>query len=197
MRRNTVLALAAVLAVGAPLALADTFTVATFADPAPNASAPLFSLTGNTLSGGWSGTGLSLDVPVAGVVYHDATFAFSDLTVLDGDGTLSGGTIEFFDSLSNSVLTIDFVGAQMLSFSEPPITVIFGFAAADSANHDVSFAGPGVPGGLTEELFAFSFANPRTVGETTTWTASFTSSAIPEPASLVLLALGAAVLRRR
>ncbi|MBI5864061.1 MAG: PEP-CTERM sorting domain-containing protein, partial [Planctomycetes bacterium] len=51
--------------------------------------------------------------------------------------------------------------------------------------------------GLSQEAFAFSFANPVGTPENYTATASFTSSAIPEPASIALLAIGGLLALRR
>ena len=81
MRTSIAIGIVAALALAAPAALASTITVGTFADPAGNSSTPLFTLEDGTLSGGWSGTGLALAVPVAGATYHDATFTITDLSV--------------------------------------------------------------------------------------------------------------------
>jgi len=66
-----------------------------------------------------------------------------------------------------------------------------GSLAADDllSLNGVVITGSAVPGGLSQEAFAFAFANhavlPNQSGFTAT--ASFTSSAIPEPSMLMLL----------
>jgi hypothetical protein len=171
---------------------ASAGTVATFADPAANGSTPLFQLAGTTFTGGWSGPNLTFEVPITGSVWSNATFTMTPLTV-SGTGQLSNGTIEFHKSPAQGgglVLQIDFNAASLAPF---------GFGASDFfLGQTVTFSGPGIPGGLTEETFAFSFANPVHIGDIYTYTASFTSSAVPEPCTLLLLGLGIVrILRRR
>jgi hypothetical protein len=195
MRARLVLKLPLVVATASALlaASANGDTIATFADPASDGSTPLFALSGSTLSGGWSATGLDLVTPISGDEFPDATFTMTDLTVLDEQaGTLSGGTIEFLDNGGGLILQIDFDSGQLFA--------PFGFGASTLVGHNVSFSGPIIPIELEEELFAFSFANQITTPDGFTWTAAFTSSAIPEPATVSLLALGAvamALSRRR
>jgi hypothetical protein len=182
--------------IGAALAAsaANAATIATFADPAPDGSTPLFAYDGNALTGGWSLGGLTLLTPGLPLVpdIANATFAMSPLTVNSINGSvvlLSGGQIEFFDGV-DLVFQITFDGASL--------TTPFGFGASEFAGYNVQFSGPNVPGDLTAEAFAFAFANPQGTPDDFTVTASFTSSAIPEPASLAALALLACVgLRRR
>ncbi len=164
-------------------------TIATFADPASDGSTPLFTLSGSTLSGGWSDTGLDLVTPISGDEFPDATFTMTDLTVLDTEGTLSGGTIEFFDNVGGLILQIGFDSGQLFA--------PFGFGASTLVGHNVSFSGPIITFPLEEELFSFSFANQITTPDGFTWTAAFTSSAIPEPATLTLLVVGALTLGSR
>ncbi len=167
-------------------------TVATFSDPALDGSTPLFELSGTSFTGGWFGLNLNLDMPITGSVWHDATFTLTPLTVT-GPGVLDDGTIQFFKSAADGgglALQIDFNTASLAPF---------GWGASDVfLGQDVTFSGPGIPPGLTSETFAFSFANPTPTSDGFTYTASFTSSAVPEPSSLLLLALGVVkVLRRR
>jgi hypothetical protein len=170
-------------------------TIATFSDPASNGGDYLFELTDSTLRGGWSAPGLDLITPITVEVYEDATFTMTDLTV-DESGATSGGTIQFFESAGAGgelILQIDFDAAQ----AYPP----FGFGATSLiVGQNVSFSGPIITIPLEEESFAFSFANQVETPTGYTWTAAFTSSAIPEPGTLMLLGLGSAALaatRRR
>lgn len=167
-------------------------TVTTFADPAIDGSTPLFERSGDTLSGGWSNTGLDLITPISGDVFPDAVFSMTDLTVGPG-GALSAGVIEFHDFAPGGVLLLRIEFDSALLF-EP-----FGFGASEMSGQNVIFSGAIISAPLVEQSFAFGFANPVTTPAGATWTASFTSSAIPEPSVVCLLALGAAAVcaRRR
>ena len=172
--------------------VANASTIATFSDPAPNGDTPLFELYNTTFSGHWLGTGLNLQVPVTGLTWSDARFTMNDLTV-GAAGSLSTGTIEFYKSAAlggGEILRIDFSAASLAPF---------GFGASSTfVGQDVHFSGPGIPGGLTHEFFAFSFANPDPTEHGFTYTAAFTSSAtIPEPSALAMLGLGLCGLIRR
>ena len=180
---------------GAAIASADT--IATFADPSPDGSQPLFSFSSagvaGTLAGSWTGTGLLLETPgVAAPDFPNARFSMAGVAATGGPTlwTLGPGAINFTDSGGNPLMTISFAGGTLTS----PAT----FGASDFVGQNVVFSGPIIPGGLSQEAFAFSFANPQGTIENYTVTASFTSSAVPEPASIALLALGAlAAIRRR
>lgn len=174
-----------------------SFTLATFADPATSAATPLFTFdtANNKLAGGWSLPGLLLDTPgfIGGGQVPNATFTMTtlDLTpVVPGIYTTSGGQIVFQDSSSTVVLTIDFDAAIFVDAGQ--------FGASTFNLHDVQFSGPNVPSGLSDEQFSFALANPaQPCPDCKTFTASFTSSAVPEPASLVALGLGLGALIRR
>ena len=88
-------------------------------------------------------------------------------------------------------------GIAAISFSGGTLTSPSTFGASDFVGQNVVFSGPIIPAGLSQESFAFSFANPVGTIEDYTVTAAFTSSAVPEPASIALLALGALVAIRR
>lgn len=197
MRSYRVIRLPIVLAIAGLLftAPAGADTIATFADPAPNGGDYLFELTDSTFRGGWEDPGLDLITPITAEVYEDATFTMTDLTV-DEFGVTSGGTIQFLESAGAGgelILQIDFDAGQLY--------MPFGFGATSLIEgHNVSFSGPIITIPLVEESFAFGFANQVSTPLGFTWTAAFTSSAIPEPGALVLLGLGSAVLitaRRR
>lgn len=178
---------------GTQQALASTLTVATFADPSPDASMPLFQYDGNTqvLTGSWSGTGLTLETLVGD--YADAKFTLSAAFDLINGGM---GTLEFFDSASAPILTFEF-GSSSLSTLGIGATE---FMATDMVTMTGEVAdnafGPGL---AVQESFAFAFANQVEADAqgSFTATASFTSSAIPEPASIAILAMGAALALRR
>lgn len=172
-------------------ASAQSVTIATFSDPAEDASTPLFELDGSTFTGSWDGTGLDLYTPYIAGMYPDATFEMTPLTY-DGAFGLSGGTIEFFDSGASLVFQIDFLSATLV---QP-----FVFGASEFRAQDVTFSGPAAgPMPLTLEQFSFAFANTVITPTGATWTSAFTSSAqvIPEPASLMLLIGGTAVMAAR
>ena len=181
MRASMFLRSAAItLALGA-LAGANAGTISTFADPSPSGAEPLFELDGFSFTGEWTKPGLTLVMPITSQIYPNATFQMTPLT-WNGTTGLSGGTLTFYDASQTLVLQIDFDAAWFFG----PV----GFGSSDLAGQTVTMSGPGVPAGLYEEAFAFSFANQATTPTGFTWTASFTSSAIPEPTSLVLLGLG-------
>ncbi|NOX59532.1 MAG: PEP-CTERM sorting domain-containing protein [Planctomycetes bacterium] len=172
---------------------ASSFTVATFADPSPGSEMPLFEFSADVLSGGWSGTGLTLETLVGD--FDDVTFTMTDTTVVP----VGGGVLQFFDSMSDLLLKIEFDSS---SFS--PI----GFGSSDPTGV-VTMSGPVIEVGFGvlsiggEETFSFAFANqvgtPADFTTTAAFTSSTTSTPIPEPVSLMLLAGGAGfvMLRRR
>lgn len=179
------------------IALAGTVsnadTIATFADPVPfGSNGMVFELANDMLYGGWQGVGLNLITPITGGLYPDATFTMTPLSI-GPLGQTNAGVIEFHESAASGgglILQITFDQAQLYS--------PFGFGASMLVpNHNVQFSGPIITYPLSEQMFAFSFANQRSTPTGYTWSAAFTSSAIPEPASLALLAAGLAVLLRK
>jgi hypothetical protein len=198
MKRHAhLLAVAAGLLCLANAAPASTLTFATFADPSGNSANPLFWMTQDQVSAEYSGQGLTLQIPFISTTptsFVDVTFKMDEIAVVNG--VTGPGSIEFLDADGLWLLTITF---QKATLSE------FAFGArnkpADPENVDIIYRG--FPSGfdLTEESFAFSFTNfvDYPSGLTTT-TASFTSAAIPEPATLAFLGLGCLAmirLRRR
>lgn len=176
---------------------AQAATIATFADPTSGASPSLFQWSGvtSTLSGGWTGTGLSLLTPSTSAPdYSDVTFTFAPLVAVSSSGmihTFGAGAIEFFSGVT-SIFKIEFDTAVLNGVSS--------FGASDFMGYNVRFSGSILDVPVTNEAFAFSFANPTAAPQTQgfTVTSSFTSSAtIPAPAGLSVLAAGALFAARR
>jgi hypothetical protein len=200
MKRCThLLAVAAVLLLLANTASASTMTFATFADPSGDSANPLFQMTEDLdlVSGGYSGLGLTLQIPFTGEVFNDVTFDMPAVAADPLSGwTLAPGVVQFFDG-QDVLLTITFQSARLTEFSFGARNTV-----ANPNNVDIVYSGFTPDFELTNESFAFSFTN---FDETTTpgWittTASFTSAAIPEPATVVFLVLGCLAmirLRRR
>jgi hypothetical protein len=182
-----------------------SFTVATFADPSPNSSNPLFTVdyTALTLAGGWSDskTGLTLQFPANGHTYSDAWFNMFGPT---GSPTVTltqvipntfystgSGTINFYKdgTSTNPLLVINFDSGAVSPYGFGAIFTVSG----------VTFTGSEISGSLSQEQFAFSFANtaPLATHSGFTSTAAFTSSAVPEPATITLLCAGALALMKR
>ena len=177
-----------------------TLTIATFDDPAVDSTTPLFTVEFyNRITGGWpdSKTGLDLDVIYTGNTYYDAFFTMTPVSYTGGlmGGSTGGGTVKFFaDNTSTTpLIQIDFNSATLSPTS---------FGGVELFGNDVTISGSEIGGAtLTNEAFSFSFANqillPDEVGFTAT--SAFTSSAVPEPATLTLLGFGSLslILRRR
>ncbi|OHB52054.1 MAG: hypothetical protein A2Y10_11005 [Planctomycetes bacterium GWF2_41_51] len=178
-----------------------TFTVATFADPSRISTNPLFEVDfiGTTLNGGWSDTetGLLLDIPYSGNSFIDAWFEMTEVEIIDSFGNTGGGEINFYangDS-TNQLLTINFESGYVSRFN-------FGVDEIFVAGN-VTITGSEITGTLSEREFSFGFANLAHLEGSQDWndgftaTAAFTSSAIPEPATICLLGLGVLSLVRR
>lgn len=185
--RNVMLAL---VSLGLLAGVGRAETIATFADPTISGDPPLFELDdlAGTLNGGWSNPGLELIMPCTSKTYPDATFEMTELTWIQPYVSLTGGTLKFHDNTNALVLQIEFDGAVYHGA---------GFGASVLTLNQVTITGPSLPANLEDAAFAFAFANPKVNGNRHTWSASFTSSAIPEPGSLLLLAGSPILLFRR
>ena len=180
-------------------------TLATFSDPS-GGSVPLFNidLTANQITGGWSDalTGLDLEIIWTGDTYEDAFFVLPQPIPYTGDitgGQTGLGAIEFYadgaDPQSEEPLL-------KMVFQSAYLSSIYGIGATNLFQADnVEITGSVIKQPLSEEQFSFSFANARPLNGD--WnngfsaTASLTSSAVPEPLSLSLLAAGSLLALRR
>ena len=196
--------IAFLIALSGALAQASTVTIATFADPSMDSANPLFTVdivANDEITGGWDDTetGLSLEIPYSGNTFPNAFFTMTPVSYTGAiaGGQTGGGIIKFFadgQSMSTTpLIQIDFDLAHVTPFS-------FGGMDQFYAD-DVTITGSEIAGPLTDESFAFSFANQVPISgdwnNGYTATASFTSSAVPEPATIALLGLGALSLLRR
>jgi hypothetical protein len=174
-----------------------TFTVATFADPSGDSNNPLFTVdfSGGTLNGEWADgkTGLTLQIPYSGHNISNAWFKMTEVGITDSYGDTGSGEIDFYahGTTTNPLLTVSF---------ENGYVDYYNFGADEFFGENVTISGSEITGMLSEEEFSFTFANKKPLpgsGNGFTATASFTSSAAPEPATICLLGLGALVFPRR
>ncbi|HBG78430.1 MAG TPA: hypothetical protein DDW84_06250 [Phycisphaerales bacterium] len=178
-----------------------TFTVATFSDPSGDSNSPLFEVdfAAMTLNGGWADaeTGLLLNVPYSANSFTNAWFEMTEVAIINTFGDTGGGEIKFYadgDS-TTPLLDITFGSGYVSRFN-------FGADEMFVANN-VIFTGSEIGGVLSAEEFSFAFANLAKLTGSDDWsdgftaTAAFTSSAIPEPATIALLSIGFLSLIRR
>jgi hypothetical protein len=85
-----------------------------------------------------------------------------------------------------------------ITYTKGLVVLDGGAGSSDLRLDGVTFSGPNVPAGLSQEMYNFSFANGFDNGQFVhSYTASFTSSAVPEPASMIALGAGLLALARR
>ena len=188
---------------------ANSITIATFADPSKNSDDPLFTVdfTSMTLNGGWSDTknGLTLQIPYNGHTFENAWFDMDEVTITSKTLTSWGpfgqtgqGKIQFYaDTTSaNPLVVIDFDGGLVSPYGFGANEVLFTLA-------NVTITGSEITDPLSQEQFSFGFANLAHLPSSNNWndgftaTAAFTSSAVPEPATITLLCTGTLALLKR
>lgn len=181
-------------------AMSQAITIATFADPASGPNQPMFryNATNATLRADWLANGLTLIHPgfIGGGSSANVKMRMNPINltpIVPGSiFSTTGGAVNFWTTNeANPIFTITF-GSGLFAFPNS-------FGGSDFQLNNVSLSGPNVPANLAGEQFAFSFANltPTQSGNGYTMTAAMTSSAVPEPAAIAVLASGAAMALRR
>jgi PEP-CTERM motif len=203
MKRRSFISIVLALSIGFISVNAEaSMTIATFADPSGDSGNPLFTVdfSGGTLNGEWADgkTGLTLEMPYSGYTigsgnaFHDVWFEMDEV-IIHPLGDTTGGEINLYaHGTTIPLLTIDFESGYVDRGN---------FGADEFFGDNVTISGIGItPGTLSEEEFSFAFANKMDLpgsDDGFTATASFNSSAVPEPATVCLLGLGALSLIRR
>lgn len=188
MKKFGVLLIAVLLAAASVQA---SYTVATFANPSSGSSDPLFWVdwTGGTIHGGWDTGGLVLDFKYVGASF-DARFEMDSVDIVEQDvffgntiGLTGEGVINFYNEATDELL----------------LSIAFSRAIVDAGgfwSHNAVFSSPLISDLLSDEQFSFGFANNVSFGGGFSATAAFDSSAIPEPATLAIFGIGAAMMFR-
>jgi hypothetical protein len=180
-----------------------SMTIATFADPSRNGGAPLFTVdfSDGTLTGGWAygNTGLTLQIP-SGHTFTDAWFEMDAVHITSTSamsGQIGAGVINFYEGATPTapLLTVSFTSGTVSRY---------GLGADERLiTNNATITCPEIAGTLSQKQFSFSFANLAKLPGSTNWndgfttTAAFTSSAVPEPAAICILGLGALCLVRK
>ena len=176
---------------GAP---AEEIPIASFDNPAYNGSTPLFevNITHENILGGWDDTrtGLTLNVEYTGNTYTDAFFELDNILYSNGinGGATGTGEIRFYHDNQDTSET----PLMRISFDQANISPsgLGGYHWISSNN--VTVSGSEINGTLTDESFTFGFAHqqPLESDEGYTATGNFALTAVPEPATVILLGLG-------
>lgn len=185
-----------------------SFTLFTFADPSQTAAKPLFKAdlasANKSLTAGWGVLGfepsqsLSLirrtDNSAYSVTFDLVGSASNGGLTITGSGpvlTVGGGSLLFRDAANPAsiVAKLDFSGGSLLNLNAAG----GGLFTADITG----FSGSAMPAGVSPTSFGFAFTNWNGDSNMPSYTSSFTSSAVPEPATLGALAVGLAALARR
>lgn len=176
-------------------ASAQSFTVGAHADPSSSGAAPVFTVTDSAVSGAWLQPGLTLSIQAPGAVasFSNVSFAFGPVSRV-GNVLGAGSAVYYTTDINNPLFSITWQSGFIV---EPFLAGASFFTASD-----VNFGGSAIaalnPAAWSSEQFTYSFANPAGIGgPERTYTASMTSSAVPEPATMTVLALAALAAARR
>jgi hypothetical protein len=174
----------ALVALGAVAAASQAqFTVATHDDPSGSAANPVvtWNQTANTLSASWLATGMTLDTPglTGGGSTANAKLSMNPVSLTN----LGGGVYQ--------------MGAGLITFTGGLFVDPIAAGSGDIQGFNVTFSGPNVPGGWSQEAFSYALTNRSVSGNNVTYTAAFTSSAVPEPATMIALGAGLAAFAAR
>jgi MYXO-CTERM domain-containing protein len=176
-------------------ASAQSFTVGAHSDPSPSGAAPVFNITDFTVSGSWLQPGLTLSIQAPGAVatYNNVNFQFGPVS-RSGNNLGAGSALYYTNDINNPLFSITWLSG----FIVEPFFAGASFFTASGVNFGGSAIAALNPAGWSNQQFTYSFANPGGIGgPERTYTASMTSSAVPEPATMTVLALAALAAARR